>query len=97
MKRIFLQILIAAIFVGCSSDDSFNSGNSGDNGNNNNNTNNGNHGSAWIDCSFCNKSGKCFYCKGDGWWLADEKRCPYCDGTGICDECDGLGKWYYKW
>ena len=49
-----------------------------------------------IDCSVCNKSGKCNTCHGKGvnYHGSRWNKCGACDGTGNCGTCGGKG-WHY--
>lgn len=39
------------------------------------------------NCSTCNGSGKCQFCRGIG--KVDGRDCQICDGTGKCPRCRG--------
>jgi hypothetical protein len=48
-------------------------------------------------CIFCEGSGKCSECKGQGiltvgFILKTEKDCYVCEGLGLCNFCDGRGE-----
>ena len=54
-------------------------------------------GRAPRECSDCNRSGRCKYCKGSGkanypgYGEPSEEPCSWCQGSGVCYSCQGMG------
>jgi len=48
----------------------------------------------WYDDPFCNGSGKCSVCDGEGGYRIDKiyYMCNGCNGTGRCSNCGGQGQ-----
>lgn len=50
----------------------------------------------WRKCEWCDGTGVCHLCHGDGWLADDRTPCISCDTEdGVCENCHGVGKVFY--
>jgi len=47
-----------------------------------------------VECEWCNGSGVCSSCNGEGYKTDMSKlvKCTSCNGSGVCSSCNGTGK-----
>ncbi len=48
----------------------------------------------WENCSACNGSGLCKFCKGLKPDDTNENKCSVCHGSGSCIACNGSGGYH---